>query len=169
MEELDKNNNVAVYKPDLSLKKKIGNIDLSQALDEAVIKKAEKVVEDSSDKILNEVTNEVTAIKKHIKSIQEKGIFSPDEKSQIVATAFSVKSKAGLCHYTLISELAKSLYLFCETRKDNVKLTKQEVDIISWHGDAISAILSRQIKVSDDDFGRELLSELEKIKASFIK
>jgi hypothetical protein len=165
----EKQTPASIYKPDLSLKRKLGNVDISKLIDEDVVKKVEQVMESSADKILTEVSGEIANINRYISIVKDKGQFSVICKSELVAAAFSVKSKAGICGYPLISALAKSLYLFCETRKDNEKLTKQELDIISWHGEAISAILAKQLKEDDNDFARELQSELEKIKATFIK
>jgi hypothetical protein len=126
-------------------------------------------MENSSDKILDEVFNEVSSIRDNIYLMKKKGELSADCKNKLVKSAFSVKSIAGLCSYPLVSALAKSLYLFCETRKDDAKLTKQEIDIISWHDNAISAILAKQLKEDNNEFGKGLLIELEKIKSTFIK
>ncbi len=157
-----------IYNPDFSLKRKIGNVDISKIIDETVIKKGESIIEDSADRILQEILQEVTIIDNHINMLQEQKQFTGNSKAEIISVAFSIKSKAGLCGYPLVSALAKSLHLFCETQADGTKLLKQQLDIILWHREAIRAVLSNKLKDKNSEFAKALLVELEKIKTNFL-
>jgi hypothetical protein len=157
---------VAVFEPNFSLKKKIGNINISSILNEKVIAKAEMVIESSSDFLKKDIASEIDQINSIISASEGMSINS---LNKIIPLAFSVKSHAGLCGYPLISAMAKSLYLFCEAREQiDAPLTKQEQEIITWHGQTITTIFQKNITQGEgSEFGKGLLSELGNIKEKF--
>lgn len=163
-----KQKEISVFEPNFSLKKKIGNINISTVLNDQAIMRAQKVVESSSDYLKKEISDEISQINEITKQ-KNQNILSIDSTKNIIPLAFSIKSHAGICGYPLISTVAKSLYLFCEAVSlKKTELNEQESNIVSWHIDTISIIFDKNITENESStFGKGLVAELVKIKEKF--
>jgi len=162
---------VKVFEPDKSLQAKVGG-SISKVLSGKAVEAAEKVVENSAGEILKLVSLEIEKIRAVPASVNEaveKKVPVPKaEVDKLIASAFFIKSNAGLCGYQLVSEMAKSLYLFVETRNSAIAINEQEFEIIAWHIEAIAELIKQKQQSVETDFGKELLKQLAVIKSQFV-
>lgn len=162
---MDDQKTPAIYEPDKSLKEKVGST--VNLIPEERIKAAEKVVERSAGDILKQIGDEIEkiyAIKSRVKNPES---FSNDIYDDIIKSAFSIKSSASICGYPILTSIAKSLYLFCESKKDKV-IDEKAMDIILWHITSMKIVLDRRAKGNAGKFYGELSDLLEEIKTKFI-
>ena len=83
--------------------------------------------------------------------------------SEIIASAFAIKAKAGIGGYDLVGTIAKSLQVYCE-QLDSGDLSAKSMDIIGWHIESIKRLLALKLKGTGGPVGEEILAEMDKIK-----
>jgi hypothetical protein len=150
---------VTIVPPDYSLKKAIGNQELGKMLDETVIKDAQKNVDKQQDNFLIWITEDMAKID-HSYTL----LTPPSQDKQALAklceAALAIKSHAGTFGFGLASEVARSLYNFCEA----YSFSQNNHLVIAKHVEVIKLILEKSIKGDGGAMGKELLQDLAKLK-----
>lgn len=153
---------VKILPPDRTLQKKLGTANLDQILSPQAVEVAQQVIVRSSDQFLEE---SVAEVKKLEITAQNLGA-SPDKNRQalreIVASTFSLKAKAGLGGYDLISMLAKSCHQYCELLGD-ANVTPANLLIVKWYVESLKRLLDMKVKGLGGPVGEAILAELKKL------
>jgi hypothetical protein len=159
---LNPDDKVKILPPDRTLQQKIGTANLDQLLSPQVVEDAQQVIVRSSDQLLDE---SIAEMKKMVLAAQSLSA-APDKARQalreVTASAFSLKAKAGLGGYDLISLLAKSLNQRCEQIGDSVVAVAQ-LPVLKWHVESLERLLSLKVKGMGGQVGEAILKELEKL------
>ena len=163
---MSKSNKGRILKPELSIHKKLGKVKFDQVYDKAAIARAEKVVADKAPLFNKKTLKDFAALKKlHNKAINESRI---DGKTynKIAEVAFSIKSRAGTGGFPLASEVANSLYKFCEDAAKNPP--RDAGTALKLHVDALEEIFENKFAVNDSQKGKKLIKGLEAISRKFL-
>lgn len=161
-DEKDPDDGVKIYAPDRTLHAKIGNVDLDRIITPQVIRSAQEAIAQSADQFLNECTLALQDLDRS----SEEFFKSPGDAERllppIVNAAFSIKTKAGLGGYDLISTLAKSLQQHCELLEGK-KPAPKNLDLIRWHIGSIKLLLAGRVKGNGGGAGTAIMAELQRI------
>jgi hypothetical protein len=167
MEKLDDQlDDAIILMADTSLLRKIGGIDLDKALSPEAIKKAEVIIADASDELYVDCVDEAAKLQPMVDRLRNNGADVGQSLTRIIATAFSIKSKAGQSGYDLVSALAKSLHVRCEEMSAE-QMTPTALEIIAWHVQGLRQILALRIKGNGGKHGEAILAELKKLEVAF--
>jgi hypothetical protein len=152
---------VQILPPDRSLQQKLGVVTLEKILSPQVVATAQQAIVRASGPLLEESVAEVDRL---ARTARELGAGADSSKAlrEILDSAFSLKSKAGLAGYDFISVLAKSLNQYCESCEDG-QVTPANISIISWHIQSLRRLLELKIKGSGGPLGEAILTELKKL------
>ena len=148
-----------ILPPDYSLKKAIGNQELGKLLDEAVIEQAQGNVDKQQDNFLIWITEDLAKIDHAFKKLTPPSE-DKDSLDKLREASLAIKSHAGTFGFGLASEVARSLYNFC----GGYSFSKGHHLVIGKHIIAVKLILEKGIKGNGDAMGKELLSDLAKLK-----
>lgn len=154
---------VKILPPDYSLKRKIGNVNLDQILSPNVVQAAQEIISQSSGQFENEAFSEIETLGKAVAALRADFAQARALLPDIIASSFSLKAKAGLGGYDLVSVIAKSLYLYCE-QLDPAQVGEGTLTIILWHAQSMKKLLDQKIQGDGGPIGTAILAELEKIK-----
>jgi hypothetical protein len=125
------------------------------------VQSAQQVIANASDQLLEESVAEAAALERIMA-----GLSIPEKLKQTLADiyshAFSLKSKAGLGGYDLVSILAKSLQQYCERIGDS-NITTANRAIIKWHIESLRRLLDMKVKGAGGTIGAAILAELSKL------
>ena len=100
---------VEILPPDKSLLAKIGVQNLSAVFDARAEAKAQQVIGSASDGFREEMLVEFAELQAAVRGMS---LQAGAPLARVIELAFSIKAKAGLAEYKLVSEIAKSLYLY---------------------------------------------------------
>ncbi len=154
---------VTILPPDYTLKKAIGNVEMSKMLDEAVVAQAQQNVDSKQEDFLQWIGEDIAKLERAFTDLTVKlkpGNLHLEELRRI---AISIKSQAGTFGFTLASSVARSLYTFC----DNFGFTEAQALVLRKHIDAIKLILQKRITGDGGPVGQELLKDMAKLVSKF--
>ncbi|MDD5585881.1 MAG: hypothetical protein PHY92_02855 [Alphaproteobacteria bacterium] len=158
----DSEDDVKILPPDRALQEKLGGVNLDQLFSPQVVVAAQQVIVQSSDRLLDESVSEMERLERAARALAA----APDKATQvlpeIIASSFSLKSKAGLSGYELVAAVAKSLHLRCE-EYGAANLTAANLEMIRWHVESLKRLLPLKVKGLGGPIGEEILAELTKI------
>ena len=154
-------NQVKIIAADLSLKKKLGSASLDQIFSAKVVQRAQDVIKESSDEFIKECFDELNNLKQAVNKL------SDEKKSQtairdVISSSFSIKAKAAIGGYDLVSTIANSLHLRCEILGSE-SVVPSSLAIIKWHEDTLGSLLKLGVKGSGGQMGDAILQELGKV------
>jgi replicative DNA helicase len=146
---------------DLGFNKKLKNEKFDNLFDNTTIQNAEKVVERSKDDFLKATLEDFEELKQGVLNLASSS--DPTLVDVIQNKAFSVKSRAATGGYPLASDVAKSLFEFCE------KLDETKYNVIKLHIAALEQIFSGKFDSKDKEKSQKLLSGLHQLVAKNAK
>lgn len=146
---------VSVDEQNLGLNKKLKNVKFENAFDTTVVQKAEKLVQRSEENFLKATLDDFAELKESFQKLTS----SSDNSlaNQLQDKAFSVKSRAATGGFPLASDVAKSLFEFCE------KLDETKYNVIKIHIAALEEIFSGKFDSKDQEKATKLLSGLRQL------
>lgn len=154
---------VKIYAPDMTLKKKLGpGVTFESLVTPAVMQAVEQTVADQRPAIMEEIEEEL----RYLKSAYEQlGIGSPSERlTPVAAAAFAIKSKAGFCNYPFASELARSLHVFCEMDVIRaVPLSPKTIEVVHCHIRGLQTVFTQKIMGDGGVVGLKIMHELGRL------
>ena len=146
---------IDVNSQELGLNKKLKNVKFDAAFDKTTIQNAEKAVERSADTFLKATLDDFERLKT---SFARLAATSDSEfVDDIQSKAFSVKSRASNGGFPLASDVAKSLFEFCE------KVDETKYAVIKVHVAALEEIFSGKFDSKDKEKADKLLDGLRKL------
>lgn len=153
---------VKILPPDYTLRKKVGNADLGRLLSPQIVAAAQQVITQSADQFFDECVTDVQKLERGIQDIGS----APDKTEQILhemsAVTFSLRTKAGIGGYDLVSVLAKSLHQHCTQTGDSA-LTPTQLRIMQWHVESLVQLLKLKVKGLGGAVGDAILAELDRL------
>lgn len=155
-----------ILPPDYNLKKKIGeDIDIREILSSENIRRSQEYIRNSQEEYLGWVMKDLVTMEHAYRSaIRDIDHCEPHAK-KILRTAFAIKSQAGTYGYDLASEVAKSLYYFCE---HHFQPQDTHLLYIRKHIEALTVIFQRNITGTGGLMGRELMHNLSLLGQRYI-
>jgi hypothetical protein len=158
---------VKILAPDHSLIKKLGTLNLDQVFSPQAVETAQKVIEKSSDNLMQESTDNAQKLGRLGQDLRAEPARASKLLPLIIAEAFSLKSKAGMADYQLVANLAKSLNFVCEMI-DATSIKSSHIQIITWHIDSIRTVIGLKIKGDGGTMAAAMQKELEQIRMMFL-
>jgi hypothetical protein len=153
---------IIIYTADFALKEKLGyHASLKEIFTPARMKAAEKSIGAIEHDLMQQLNHDIAYLKKMVSTLKAG---SKPDMSDIIMSAFSIKSRAGFCSYPAASAMAKSMYLFCE-RIENRPMTPKDIEIIQCTADAIKAIFTNKIIGNDNQNGNALAAQVDRMVA----
>ena len=162
-DESDSPNKVTILAADYSMLRKLGGISLDKILSPEVIKEAETIITGASSELYNDCVDTVAKLQASVDRLKERGGITDSTLKDIISDAFSAKTKAGLAGFDLVAALAKSLQILCE-QVTITELATATIQIIEWHMQSIGQLLALKVKGDGGQAGKEILSEIERLK-----
>lgn len=157
---------VLEYKPDFSLKEKIGkDININEILNTENIKASQQVINDSQKDFLKWVDNDLKTLEAFYRQAASDPSNALTAVVDIQKSAFSVKSQSGTFGYDLGSAIAKSLYDFCEN--NYVVGDNKHILVIRKHIDTLNTIFHKNIKGDGGKIGQQVYDALGKLIQKF--
>jgi hypothetical protein len=160
MERNDTASETIIYEPDYSLKHKLGGYQsLEDILVPRLIEEAERTV--TKMELLEQLLEDMRHLKAETSKLKSSSI------PVIIEMAFSIKSKAGLCGYSLASALGKSLHVFCETLEPDAVLGTKEQEIIRCLVQALKTVFDQKVTGNGGAVGEAITAELKRLAVRF--
>ncbi|MBM3618717.1 MAG: hypothetical protein FJX23_09300 [Alphaproteobacteria bacterium] len=157
---------VEEYKPDFSLKNKIGkDVSIGEILTTTNIKDAQGVINDSQKDFVKWIENDLRTLEGYFAEAYADADNALDAVVGIQKYAFSIKSQSGTFGYDLASAIAKSLYDFCEN--NYVVGDNKHILIIRKHLDTLNVIFKRKITGDGGNVGQQVYQALGKLITKF--
>jgi len=159
--------NAKILSPNFKLKRKIGSensIDKLISLEK--IKKAETIVEESAQGFIEESIGDIDRLKKKFNIFMNEFVTnknSEEAKSaleELKEVSVRIKGNAGIYGYTLATNVANTLFSFCNA---NQIKTKRDLEVIDVHINALEIIFQKNIKGEFGVLGKELIRELSEL------
>lgn len=154
-----------IVNPELSINKKLGTKKFDQVFDSATIKKAEKTVEQSKEVFKSETSSDYENLKDTFKNIDEKDLDN-DAYKKLAELAFSIKSRATTGGMPLASDVANSMYKFCDAAAQNLPTNVYQV--IKLYMDALSEVFENNFDSNDEATKQRLVNGLEEVSKKFM-
>ncbi|NDE89671.1 MAG: hypothetical protein EB059_00810 [Alphaproteobacteria bacterium] len=155
---------VTIHAPDLSLQKKLGpGKSLGSILTPPIIDKTEKVIAEFEPEIVKEILAEFSELEAIASKLMPDTV-ATDELHILVQKGFAIKSKAGLCNYSLASSLARFMHLFCESLL-NKPLSLKDTNTIKCFVSILKIIFDRKIVGDGGDSGNVIVQEAQRMIA----
>lgn len=155
---------VVEYKPDFSLKEKIG-VNINEILTKEVVNDSQEVINKSRKDFLKWVDNDLQTLESAYAELEK----APDTGSayaiEIQKSAFSCKAQAGTFGFDLGSAVAKSLYDFLEN--DYVEGDLNHVIVIRKHIDTLKTIFHMGVDGDGGKIGGAVYKALGKLIDKF--
>lgn len=162
---MSKLNNVKIIEPELSIHKKLGKIKFDQMFDTAIITRAEKIVIQSELLFKDETAKDFEYLKKSFSVLDETDISAADYE-KLSETAFSIKSRAATGGYPLASEVANSLYKFCDSA--SIVLPKDGYKVLKLHIDSLKQVFDGSFQTNDSLKCQKLVNGLEEVSEKLL-
>lgn len=128
-------------------------------IDPDVLKVVEGKIQDMAGDYATWIADEIIKMDKAIHELRAEGANKRDLLSLINRLAHEMRGQGGLFGYPLITEVAKSLFLY--TQNSNIAVTPNEFELIKAHGDAIRVVVAERIEGDGGEVGRALLAGLQ--------
>lgn len=145
-----------MLEPSEELKKKV-RVGGPGAVDDLVLQRAEKVVEDMADDYLEWVKEDLTNLQGAIDNAASK----PEEWQKHVDSAFHIahdmKGQGGSFNYMLVTAIAKQL---CEFLENVERFGAKETATAKLHVDALRLVLGKRLTGDGGKVGKQLLGGL---------
>jgi len=143
---------ISVSDQELGFNQKLKNVKFDKIVDTSTVQKAENLVERSKDDFRKATLKDFEELKDSCAELVE----TSDRAfvDNIQSKAFSVKSRAATGGYPLASDVARSLFEFCE------KVDEAKHNVIKVHVAALEEIFSGKFDVKDQEKTAKLLAGL---------
>lgn len=151
---------VVEFKPDFSLKEKIG-VSINEILTSEVIKDSQDVINKSQKDFLKWVNNDLRTLENAYDELRKDPANGREPALIIQKSAFSCKAQAGTFGFDLGSAVAKSLYDFLEN--DYVEGDVNHTTVIRKHIDTLNTIFHRNVVGDGGKIGGQVFDALGKL------
>lgn len=141
---------VVEFKPDFSLKEKIGkDINLKEVFSADAVKSSQEVINKTKKDFLKWVDNDLKNLESAYEALAANPAQGRESALVIQKAAFSIKGQSGTFGFDLGSAVAKSLYDFLEN--DYVEGESSHTLVIRKHIDTLNTIFHKNV---DGDGGK---------------
>lgn len=160
-----KDNQPVIFHGESTIHKKLGNLKFDQIFDSGKISGAERVLKQNEMVFSAATKDDFAELKKVFEEITDEKIDS-ETYNKIFALSFSIKSRAATGGLEIASQIANSLYKFCE--KATTSLPKDGYTILRLHFSALNDVFSNKFPVHDTHKCNKLVSGLEAVANKYI-
>lgn len=147
-EATNQNEEVKVFMPKNQLKEKAGD----GGIDVGRVKVAEKRMKEKSDSFPEIAEKDFKQIKAGLDMAYKKEN-TAHAKDLVQSAAFELKSNGGMFDYHIISDLAKSLFDFCDAIE---KLDGKALQVVQLHVDALRILMKTHGKTASNKLRLEV-------------
>lgn len=152
--------------PDYSLKHRIGmEVPPEALIDEEALEQT--AIADADAEFIRWLMNDVQTLETALQTMMKDGNYDEELIEQIKDAAYSIKSRAGTFGYTRASDIAGSLYDFCNTHYDRANTL--HLSVLEKHMQALITIFSQNIAGDGGKVGEELMQDLHKLIQKYLK
>jgi hypothetical protein len=158
-----------IIRPNLTLNSKV-TVGGPGAVDEAMLEKAEQVIQSMSDDYLKWVKDDLARLAKAFAVLKSAGGQSPDTAAQldaIFAVSHDIKGQGGSFDYQLMTTVGNQLCRFIEAL--NGKADAAAIEVIELHVNALQAVMAQKLKGDGGAIGKKFLAGLEQVIAKRTK
>lgn len=152
---------VSVSEQKLGLNEKLKNVKFEEAFDTTTVQKAEQVVKRSEDEFKKAVEEDFSQLKETFERIAADIERSQKMLDELQETAFSIKSRADTGGYGLASDVARSLFEFCEKYMFMIDSTK--FITLKLHVNALDEIFKGKFDMKNKENSDKLLNGLYRL------
>ena len=158
-------NEPKIIMPDLPINKKFGNAKFEQIFDPVTIDRSEKTVDQSQEVFKSETTNDYDNLKKSFAKLPA-GTINRDALLEFSELAFSIKSRAATGGLPLASEIANSMYKFCDAAY--IHIPEDAYSVIKLHIDALVQVFEHGFAADNNAMAKKLVRGLEDVVHKFL-
>lgn len=157
-----------IFKALVGINKKLGkNAKFQDVVDKATIQEAEQTASKLQIFFQQAIADDFKELKRVVERLKPHNI-SNREYNKIYDLSFSLKSRAGNAGLALVSKVANSLYLFCDTLLDS-NFPIDGYDVVKVHFHAIEQILTAKFDSENTEKALRLLNGLETLRNKVIE
>lgn len=150
---------VSVNEQDLGLNNKLANVKFDNVFDTVTIQNAQKLVERNKNNFLTAVVIDFNELKKEFDGL---AIGAEHFAIEVLQNkAFSIKSRATIAGFPVASDVAKSLFEFCENSIKILDATKYAV--VKVHVHALEGIFTGKFDIQNKELCEKLISGLHQL------
>ena len=154
-----------IIRPNLTLNSKV-TVGGPGAVDEAMLEKAEQVIQGMSEDYLKWAKEDLLRLAKAFATLKASGGKSPDTAAQldaIFSVSHDIKGQGGSFDFQLMTIVGNQLCRFIENL--NGKADANAIEVIELHVGALQAVMANKLKGDGGDIGKKFLSGLEQVIA----
>lgn len=155
---------VDIIKPELSINQKLGQAKFNEVFDQKTLSEAEKAVKESERIFREETLKDFASLKAMFARLSPQQL-KKEDCQKLCELAFSIKSRAATGGLPLASEIATSMYEFCDCDAAGLMDSQECYRIIKEHFAALTQVFENN---SDTAGGKKLLKNLQKITKKYI-
>jgi chemotaxis protein histidine kinase CheA len=158
-----------IIRPNLTLNSKV-TVGGPGAVDEAMLEKAEQVIQNMSEDYLKWVKDDLARLAKAFAVLKSAGGRGPDTAAQleaIFAVAHDIKGQGGSFDYQLMTTVGNQLCRFIEALKGEAEVA--DIEVIELHVNALQAVMAQKLKGDGGAIGKKFLAGLEQVIAKRAK
>ena len=154
-----------IIRPNLTLNSKV-TVGGPGAVDEAMLEKAEQVIQGMSEDYLKWAKEDLMRLAKAFAVLKTSNGESPDTPAQldaIFAVSHDIKGQGGSFDFQLMTIVGNQLCRFIEQL--NGKADASAIEVIELHVNALQAVMAHKLKGDGGAIGKKFLSGLEQVIA----
>jgi chemotaxis protein histidine kinase CheA len=154
-----------IIRPNLTLNSKV-TVGGPGAVDEAMLEKAEQVIQSMSEDYLKWAKDDLTRLAKAFAVLKAAGGQSPDTAQQldaIFSVSHDIKGQGGSFDYQLMTIVGNQLCRFIENLAG--KADANAIEVIELHVNALQAVMAHKLKGDGGAIGKKFLAGLEQVIA----
>ena len=149
--------NVQILPPDYSLKKKIGeDVNIRDILTPEVVQKSQELIDSQQGDFIEWAFKDLVTLT-HAFNALKKSPYADGHFKKLLNVAFSLKCQAGTFGFSLASNVAKSLYDYCNRI---TSIDEGAFVVLGKHVESLTVIFQQNIKGDGGDIGKELMGTL---------
>jgi HPt (histidine-containing phosphotransfer) domain-containing protein len=154
---------VEILPADIDLKLRMGGrAGRRGSIKQDAILQAEKAIEKVGEKYIEVAQSHVAALIGQLIKVKRSPRDNNDALTELAMTAREIKGQAKTCGYSLLTQVADSLYRFVADRK---ALTERQLAFVEAHIGVIQNIVAHKLRGDGGAVGAELLRSLAVAKA----
>jgi len=159
-EDMQGGGEVKIFPPDYTLKKRIGDVTMSEILSPEIVAQAQVKIDSKKDDFLNWVSEDIALLETGYAQASAKLNDNAAELLELDKVTNRIRSQAGTFGYDLATLIAKSLSGFCSKHPT---INAEQLVVIRKHIDALGTVFKHKITGDGGNVGKELLEMLLKL------
>ena len=149
-----------ILKPDDSLHKAVGNVNLNNVISETKLEKAAQVVEEKTQDFMQTLKSEFGKLEAVYSKLGDAAANPKELLWQIAFISLEIKGVSGLCGYTMMPKIARSLH---ECTDKGTDMDERKKTIIKAHIDTLRYIFEKGKESENTEIAKTLVVEFDNL------